>query len=63
MNGYQHEALDRCHVILCTIEDHLHSHPFVQQNADVELLVARAVRTLADAYQLIGSKETGNEQR
>ena len=34
--GHAHEALDRCHVILCILDDHLLTHPYVQ--SDIEVL-------------------------
>ena len=53
----RHEALDRCHVILCTIEDHLQGHPFVTRNPEINLLVDQAITALACAYQKIGAKK------
>ena len=52
----KHEALDRCHVLLSTLDEHLLQHPFVQQNGDIHRAVKSASEALATAYQLIGDK-------
>ncbi len=49
-----HEALDRCHVINCLLDDHLIQHPFVQQDAEVFKLLCAVSDAVAAAYQLIG---------
>lgn len=49
-----HEALDRCHVIACLLDDHLIQHPFVQQDNDVRKLLCAASDALGAAYQMIG---------
>lgn len=33
--GHTHEALDRCHTILCILDDHLLTHPYVQSDSEV----------------------------
>lgn len=52
----EHEALDRCHVIACLLDDHLIQHPYVQQDADVRKLLCAASDALGAAYQMIGSR-------
>ena len=52
---HQHEALDRTHLVLCMIDDHLLSHPFVAQHPKIEKKIKEAARCLADAYQRIGT--------
>ena len=51
-----HEALDRTHVMLCMVEEHLGSHPAVLMYPDVREKVTTALDALATAYQLIGAK-------
>ena len=58
--GHAHEAMDRCHVLLCTLNDHLLQHPYVESDADVRREVEAASAALSRAYQLIGG---GNEAR
>ena len=52
--GHTHEALDRCHTILCILDDHLLTHPYVQSDSDVLKEVEAASEHLRKAYQLIG---------
>ena len=52
--GHAHEALDRCHVILCILDDHLLTHPYVQSDSEVLKEVEAASEHLRKAYQLIG---------
>ena len=53
--GHAHEALDRCHVILCILDDHLLTHPYVQSDSEVLKEVDAASKHLGKAYQLIGA--------
>ena len=52
--GHAHEALDRCHVILCILDDHMLTHPYVQSDIEVLKEVEAAGEHLRKAYQLIG---------
>lgn len=56
---YQHEAIDRCHVINCMIGDHLESHPFVAAHPEIQALILEASRSLGEAYQKIGQIDLG----
>ena len=53
----QHEALDRCHVLLSMLEDHLAQHPFVVARDEIHQAVRAASESLARAYQLIGAAD------
>ena len=53
--GHAHEALDRCHVILYILDDHLLNHPYVQSDSEVLKEVDAASKHLGKAYQLIGA--------
>ena len=52
--GYITEALDRCHVICCNIDDHLLSHPAVKKYPEIEKLILDGQRLIAEAYQKLG---------
>jgi len=54
---YQHEAIDRCHVINCMIWDHLGTHPFVSAYPEIQSLILKASELLGDAYQKMGRIE------
>lgn len=49
-----HEALDRCHLISCLIDDQLLHHPVVASNSKLSELISGAIESLGDAYQLLG---------
>lgn len=50
----KHEALDRCNVLLATLNDHLLEHPFVQGNPQILYAAQCASDSLSALYQLIG---------
>lgn len=54
---HYHELLDRLHVIMCTIDNHLIQHPVCKIETDVKDHVSNAVDQLFIAYQLIGGKK------
>jgi len=61
-----HEALDRCHVICSNIDDHLLSHPVVEQYSHIKDLILNGQSLIAKAYQEINSisieeKDCGKE--
>ncbi len=58
--GHYLELMDRLHVVLCNINDHIFYHPLALQNKEVAILVESAIEKLAEAYQLVGSLEESN---
>ena len=58
---YWHEALDRTHVILSNIDDHLIQHPVLKLNPDIRRLIEKASENLSEAYQLLGDKHLDDE--
>lgn len=50
-----HEALDRTHVAICMVDDHILTHPFVAQRPEIRDLIEQALGSLATAYQKIGA--------
>jgi hypothetical protein len=58
--GHYLELMDRLHVVLCTVNDHIFYHPISLQNKEVAILVENAIEKLAEAYQLVGSLEESN---
>ena len=49
-----HEAVDRLHVVIHTIEDHLSEHPLVSAIPTIKDKIDGAIALLADAYQEAG---------
>lgn len=55
--GHYHEALDRLHIIIMNIDDHVLQHPVCQKHKKIRKQVEKGLEALADAYQMIGQKE------
>ena len=53
---HAHEALDRVNTVLIMIEELLSTHPYFQQNEDINESIEHAADHLARAYQLIGQR-------
>ena len=54
-SGHYLELMDRLHVVNCTIEDHITTHPLTDSLPEVKKLIEEAQTRLMDAYQLVGS--------
>jgi hypothetical protein len=53
-DGHVHEVVDRLHVVICTIEDHVASHPLVRAVPTLQAKITDAVAQLTEAYQEAG---------
>jgi len=53
---HYHEVIDRLHVVMSTIDDHLIQHPVLKLESDAKDLVVAAVDKLWEAYQLVADK-------
>jgi len=51
---HYHELLDRLHVIMSTIDDHLIQHPVCKIETEVKDLISQAQDKLWEAYQITG---------
>ena len=51
-----HEAIDRLHVVLSMIDEHLLSHPYIADRPELLKLIGDASGRLSDAYQAIGAE-------
>lgn len=58
---HYHEIMDRTHVILCTIEDHLITH--VGMTEEMKTLTDQAMNCLAHVYQMAGQKSFDLERK
>lgn len=54
--GHYLEIMDRLHVIMMNIQDHVIDHPLTDNHPDVKKKVKKAQIKLWKAYQLIGNK-------
>lgn len=57
---HRHEALDRTHVLMDSIDSYLLCHPYITHNSRYNKLVNEAFDRLHEVYQLIGA-EIDNE--
>ena len=57
MTDYQHEALDRTHVVSTLFDDVLVEHPYIVAHPDLKEQVDRISELLGDLYQAIGARE------
>jgi hypothetical protein len=60
-SGHYLELMDRLHVAMSTINDHILEHPLTEQEPDVQSLVEDAISNLWDAYQLVGGLDNENK--
>lgn len=51
-----HEALDRTHVLLCMLDEHLLSHPVIESDPKLKKIAEDIEDLLGELYQLIGQK-------
>ena len=56
------ELMDRIHIVMMNIQDHLIDHPLAENEKDIQEKVGKAFRHLWDAYQLVGQKEDSYEK-
>jgi hypothetical protein len=62
-DGHYLELMDRLYMEICTIEDHLLSHPLTKKNKKVKKLIDKAGMCLAEAYQIVGDESFKNDER
>ena len=53
---HYHEMLDRLHVVMSMIDDHLQQHPVAKIEIEIKDLISEAQDKLFEAYQIVGSK-------
>lgn len=59
---HYHEALDRAHVALAYIDDHIAEHPVIRRHEELAAICDRACDALFDLYQAIGRMPEPSEQ-
>ena len=55
-DGHYLELMDRMHIVICTLQDHILHHPLTENEIEITKKVEEAVSSLWDAYQLVGNK-------
>lgn len=61
--GHYLELMDRLHVQMCTIEDHLLGHPLTKKIKKVKKLIDNAGMSLSEAYQIVGNESYFNYEK
>jgi hypothetical protein len=59
--GHYLELMDRIHIVMMNIQDHLIDHPLSENEKDIQKKIEKAQHNLWKAYQLVGNKEYENE--
>jgi hypothetical protein len=60
--GHYLELMDRIHIVMMNIQDHLIDHPLAENERDVRKKIEKAQHKLWEAYQLVGNKEDSYEK-
>lgn len=60
--GHYLELMDRIHIVMMNIQDHLIDHPLSENEKDIQKKVEKAQHNLWKAYQLVGEKEDSYEK-
>jgi hypothetical protein len=54
-DGHYLEVMDRLHIVMENLDNHLLQHPLVEQNPKVGKLIDKSIGDLFRAYQLVGN--------
>lgn len=60
-DGHYLELLDRTHIIMSNVNDHLLEHPLTEDDEELKRMFEQIIEALWDTYQTIGSKITNND--
>jgi hypothetical protein len=60
--GHYLELMDRIHIVMMNIQDHLIDHPLAENERDIRKKIEKAQHKLWEAYQLVGNKEDSYEK-
>jgi len=59
--GHYLELMDRIHIVMCNLNDHILHHPLTENEIEITKKVEEAFSNLWEAYQLVGNKEDSYE--
>jgi hypothetical protein len=60
--GHYHEMMDRLHIIMENINDHLIQHPVAKVDKKVNSHLNKALEELWEAYQLTGNLDSEEDR-
>jgi hypothetical protein len=55
-DGHYLELMDRLHIVMSNIDDHILNHPLTEINEDVKSKIDESLTLLFEAYQMVGNK-------
>jgi hypothetical protein len=61
--GHYHEMMDRLHIMMENINDHLIQHPIAKVDKQLRLHLNNALEELGEAYQVAGHLDYENYER
>lgn len=56
--GHYHEMMDRLHVLMSTLDDHILQHPVAKVDKELNSYLNNALEELWQAYQRVGNLES-----
>jgi len=54
-NGHYLELMDRIHIVMMNIQDHIIDHPLAENERYIRKKIEKAQHKLWEAYQLVGN--------
>lgn len=54
-DGHYYELLDRIHVMIENIDNHLVNHPLSSKDKKIKKQLNKSIKHLSDAYQYVGN--------
>ena len=55
-DGHYLELMDRLHIVMMNIQDHIVSHPLTEKEPEIQNKIEQASHNLWEAYQMVGNK-------
>jgi hypothetical protein len=55
-DGHYLELMDRLHILMSTLDDHILNHPLTDVNEDIKEKLEEALTLLWETYQIVGNK-------
>jgi len=59
-DGHYLEMMDRLHITLCMISDHIQTHPLIEYDGELKEEIEYAINHLSNAYQRVGALDNLN---
>lgn len=59
-SGHFLELMDRLHVVICILEDHIKGHSVTEKEPEIGNLIEMAQEKLSEAYCLVGKAENAS---